>query len=546
MGASVNFIQTMFGHFTALPNKQLLIEVHGTTLVPTTGAEVMDLIERARGFIRAAGVKPGDRVGLLAPNATRWLASDLAIIAEGAMTVPLYSRQEPRQLAGMLADCSPSLLIVANAKLESAIRSEWQTACRIAHFDEVFAGHPVNDSPVSLRDNSPVTIIYTSGTSGEPKGVVLTAGNVDFMLPRVVAEIIKKTGARGEDDRVFHYLPFCFAGSRIVLWSQMFRANPIMMSTNLENLTAEIQTANPNFFLNVPVLLERMRAAVGKKIAEKGGIALMLYQKAVDAYARSYAGRLGVIDAMWLALARAIVFSQIKKSIASNLEFLICGSALLAEETQRWFEMIGIPVYQVYGLTETMGIVTIDNPGAVRPGRVGCAIQGCEVKASDEGELVCRGPNLFEGYWNRPEATAEVLHDGWFYTGDQVDIDGDGNIKILGRLRDILVPESGHNIAPEPLEAKIVEASDAVQQAMVVGHGRPYLTAVVTGPITDSALSAVIEKVNQGLPHYQRIRKVFHAPEPFSAEKNQLTGMQKLRRRAIETYYQKEIQNLYQ
>ncbi|MBN1654143.1 MAG: AMP-binding protein [Deltaproteobacteria bacterium] len=542
----MSFINTILNHFNAHPGKGFTVEVRGKDLTATSGAELLDLIERARGFMRNAGVKSGDRVALLAPNGTRWLASDLAVIAEGAITVPLYSRQQPRQLAAMLADCSPSLLIASDDKLESAIRESWTEPCRIVSYQELFAFQALNEPPFELGNDDPVTIIYTSGTSGEPKGVVLTSGNVDYMLVRVVAEIAKKTGDRGTDDRVFHYLPFCFAGSRIVLWSQMFRANPIMISTNLDNLVEEIKSANPNFFLNVPVLLERMRAAVGQRITATGGIGLTLYQKALAADARSLAGRLNIADKFWLKLAQSLVFSRIRRNIASNLEFLICGSALLAEETQRWFEMIGIPVYQVYGLTETMGIVTIDNPGAVKPGRVGCPIQGCEVRLTDEGELICRGPNLFAGYWNRPEATAQVLRDGWFYTGDQAEIDSEGNIKILGRLRDLLVPESGHNIAPEPLETKLVEASDAIQQAMVVGHGRPYLTAIVTGPVSDTELDSVMEKVNREVPHYQRIHKVYHAPEPFSAERDQLTAMQKLRRKAIEKYYEKEIQGMYQ
>ncbi len=542
----MTFVNTIMGKLTDEPRKAFLVEVQGKTLVTCTGAEIRQLIDRARASVRASGVKPGDRVAILAPNSARWVAADLAVIAEGGISVPLYSRQDPHQLAGMLKDCTPSLLMVADQELEEAIRSAWPDACRIVRFEEVFAAEPIADPFAPLEAQSPITIIYTSGTSGEPKGAILTVANIDFMLPRTAAKLDQATGHRPPNDRFFHYLPLCFAASRIACWSQLYRGNPVFLSTDLNKLVDEIAAVDPHYFLNVPALLVRIKSAVEQRVQERGGVALKLYTKGVEAYRHVEDGQSGAGDQLWLTAARKLAFAKIKKTIGPSLEFLICGSAPLSEETQRWFHMIGIPVYQAYGLTETTGIVSMDNPTAeVKPGRVGCAIDGCEARVTEEGELLCRGPNIFGGYWNRPEATDDVLSDGWFHTGDQVEMAEDGSLQIVGRLKDLLVPESGHNVAPEPLERKLMEASHGVEQAVVVGHGKPFLAAIVTGPADDAELEAVRQRLNAGLPHYQRIQKLFHAPEPFTVENQLLTANQKLRRRAIEQRYRDAIAGLY-
>jgi long-chain acyl-CoA synthetase len=207
--------------------------------------------------------------------------------------------------------------------------------------------------------------------------------------------------------------------------------------------------------------------------------------------------------------------------------------------------MIGMPVYQVYGLTETTGIVTIDDTKNVSLGRVGYAVPGCELKLSDEGELLCRGPNVFSGYWNRPEATAAVLVDGWLRTGDQAELDARGSLKVIGRVKDVIVPASGHNVAPAPIEDMLQQAAHGIQQAVVVGHGRPYLTALVTGDVDPALLDRALERINAGLPHYQRVRKLYRAPEPFTPENGLLTANQKLRRAMIEARYRDAIEEMY-
>jgi long-chain acyl-CoA synthetase len=540
----MSFVSEILAAAERRATQPLLVEIHGRRQVPMSGNGFLASVARARADLQRRGVAPGDRVALLGPNSARWVALDLAIVAHGAISVPLYSRQDPKQLAGMLRDAEASLLIAADDALADAMAEHVPASCSIARYDEVWADEQVLHGAAPSLAHEPVTIIYTSGTSGEPKGVLLTTSNIDFMLDVTVERIARMTGTGRAEDRVFHYLPFCFAGSRIMLWSQLRRGNPLFLSTDLGNLQEEMKTAAPHYFLNVPVLLERIKAGVETKLAAKGGVLHALYRRAMRA-ATDPAEQLGVADRAALALAQRVLFPRIKQLLGANLEFLVCGSAPLSEQTQRWFQLLGLPIYQVYGLTETTGIVTIDDTEHVVAGRVGHAVPGCEMRVSDGGELLCRGPNIFPGYWRRPEASAEILRDGWFHTGDQAELDANGCLKIIGRLKDVIVPASGHNVAPAPLEDRLQRAAAGIEQVVVVGHGRPYLTALVTGDIAESELDAVCAAVNAALPHYQRLRKAYRVPEPFTPDNGMLTANQKLRRNAIEARYRDAIEEMY-
>jgi long-chain acyl-CoA synthetase len=541
----MSFVNAILERSRAAGSRPMLYEVRGSELVAQSGRDLCGEVARARGFLRARGVVAGNRVALLGPNSARWVSIDLAVLAESAICVPLYARQEPRELAGILRDCDPTVVLVDGDSLALAVAEAWPERSRIVLYDEVLAGAPVMDPPRTIAPADPVTIIYTSGTSGEPKGAVLSEANVDYMLGVTVRELAAMSGAERDEDRVFHYLPFCFAGSRIMLWSQLHRGNPLAMSTDLTNLQQELQTAAPHYCLNVPALLERIRNGVIQRLRTIGGPVFALYERAASAYARSK-DPAAVLDRAALWVAQRALFPRIKRMIGANLEFLACGSAMLGEDTQRWFQMIGIPVYQVYGLTESTAIITIDDTRRVQLGRVGRAIAGCELRVTEQGELLCRGPNVFLGYWNRPEATAAVLRDGWLHTGDQADIDVAGNVKIAGRVKEVLVPASGHNVAPAPLEQRLLAASDRVEQAVVLGHGRPYLTALVSGRVDDAELDRIRDHVNAQLPHYMRLRRLYRTPEPFTAENGMLTANQKLKRSAIEERYRQAIEQMYQ
>ena len=551
----MNFLQTIFSNLSRSPQKTVLQEVREDGLHSVSGAGLLNWIGQARHRLREAGLRPGDRCGLLGPNSSRWVAMNLAIMAEGAMAVPLYSRQAPDELVAMMKDCGVSLLCCAGPSEIEAIRSCWSDPPPVLDYSQALeeAGPDAGDAGEIGAGDPPgqlqvVTIIYTSGTSGEPKGVMLHGDNIGFMLQRTTArleELMQDVPGNG-DDRVFHYLPLCFAGSWILLLTCLYRNNNLMLSTDLNRLADEWKLARPQYMLNVPALLERIRTGVEEKIGSAGGVGSLLFSRGQLAWLRRQENGSRLLDSVWLALARRLVFAKIRDRIGSGLRALICGSAPLAEETQQFFQMIGIPVLQVYGLTETTAICTMDDVHQVTAGRVGPAIRGIEMRLSEEGEILVRGPNIFAGYWNRPEANREVFREGWFRTGDQGEVDAAGNWKIVGRMKNIIITTGGHNISPEPIEQRLLEALPASTQVMVVGNGRKYLSALLTGPVSREESARVIEEVNQQLPHYRRVHRVHIAAEPFSIENGLLAANGKQRRAAIESHFREAIEALYQ
>jgi long-chain acyl-CoA synthetase len=547
----IPFIGEIFAQLQAAGDIRILAEIRGGQITGVTGSELLELVRKARTFIASKMFQSGERCGLLAANSIHWVAMDLALMAEGLIVVPLYSRQAPAELVAMMRDCSPSLLCCGDAALREGIAEIWPDAPPQFLFDEIFAGvHGVQLERPQMGKDSPVTIIYTSGTSGEAKGVVLTAANVGFMLERTserLSELMasSSSGSAGQD-RIFHYLPFTFAASWIALLTFLKQRSLVTINMDLAKIASDMRTVAPDYFLNVPQLLERMRRAVDEQLWQTGGVAQAIYARAKAAWARRHEGQTEAGDAIWLGLANRLVFPAIrKKMIGRNLKALICGSAPLSEETQLYFMMLGIRVLQVYGLTETTAICTMDDPNRVEVGRVGPAIPGMEMRLGENDEIVVRGPNVFSGYWNRPEQTAEALRGGWFHTGDQGEVNAEGNWRIAGRIKNLIILGSGHKISPEPIESAIAGNVPGAQQVVVVGNGRGYLSAIVTGSVKPEHVQSALDVVNPQLPHYKQVRAFVVRDEAFSIESGMLTVNGKLKRDAIAVRMKDEIEDMY-
>jgi long-chain acyl-CoA synthetase len=547
------FVGEIFSQLKAAAGTTVLQEIRAGTVTGVTGGEFLELVGQARTFLVSKGLKKGDRCGLLAANSIRWMAVDLAAMSEGLIVVPLYFRQAPSELIAMMKDSTLSLVCCGDVTLHDGIRQNW-TGVNWPEppphflFDEIFAGGEgvALDRP-QVGDSDAVTIIYTSGTSGEAKGVVLAAANVGFMLGCTSARLDLLMGGPSGQDRVFHYLPLSFCASWIAVLTFLMRGSLVTFNTDLTKIPSDMPAAAPHYFLNVPQLLERMRRGVDEQIAQKGGLARAIYLRAKAAWARQKEKGSKTGDALWLWLANTIVFPAIrKKMVGGNLKALICGSAPLPSETQDYFTMLGIPVLQVYGLTETTGICTMDDPEHVAPGGVGPAIPGIEMRLAENDEIVVRGPNVFPGYWNRPQQTADVLRDGWFHSGDQGEIDASGNWRIVGRIKNLIVLGSGHKIAPEVVEEEIARHLPDAQQVVVIGNGRGYLAAIVTGSVTGEQVQAALDAVNPELPHYKQVRAFRLRPEPFSMENGMLTANGKLKRDVIAERMKSEIDKIYQ
>ncbi len=548
------FLEQIFASLERSGDAIVLQELRDGQTVSLSARQLLAQVLAARAYLRRLRLRKGDRCALLAHNSMQWVAMDLAIMAEGLTVVPLYARQAPAELVAMMKDCWPSVIACGDKSLADAIVEAWPEAPPHFLFENVFVRgrEPVESPAVAVKEQDVVTVIYTSGTSGEAKGVMLNAGNIGYMLgctsgrlDQLMRDDPAKKHAR--QDAVFHYLPLCFAGSWIMMLTCLLRGSKLTLNTDLGKIAAEMRLAAPDYFLNVPALLERMRKAVDEQLWKTGGFPLKVYGKAKGAWVRRQEGKSSAGDGIWLGMANRLVFPTIRqKMIGGKLRALICGSAPLSVETQLFFMMLGIPVLQVYGLTETTAICTMDDPEVpVTPGRVGPAISGTEMKIAENGEIVVRGPNIFPGYWNRSEETEKVLRDGWFHTGDQGEVDANGNWKIMGRIKNLIILGSGHNVAPEPIEDKILRELPETIQVVVVGNGRGYLAALVTGKVSGEKTQAALDRVNPGLPHYKQVRAFHLVEEAFTIENGLLTANGKLKRDLIAQRFRDEIDAMY-
>lgn len=548
-----NFLESIFAQLKRADDRVVLREIRGETFVSVTGRELLAQVQRGRSYVRKFGLLPGDRCALLGVNSIYWVAVDLALMAEGVVVVPLYSRQAPAELMSMMKDCEPRLLIAGSDELGDGAVQSWSDRPHRVVMEEVLRAAPareeVREAPNTLADNDVVTIIYTSGTSGEAKGVCLNVGNVTHMLRCTTERLDQLMGAANEPDRVLHYLPLNFAGSWILLLSCLLRESVLTLSTDLNNLADEIGVTAPNYFLNVPTLLERVRRGALESIGKQPFPIRALFKRAKASWERqaeAKPGRLGGMDALWLALGRRLIFGKIREKFGAHLRALICGSAPLAVETQQFFMMLGIPVLQVYGLTETTAICTMDNPTfPVEPGYVGQAISGIEMKLGENEEILVCGPHIFPKYWNKPAETELVLKDGWFHTGDQGEVSKTGNWRISGRIKNLIILNSGHNVAPEPIEEKIGQLLQGAQQVVVVGNGRGNLCALISGDVAAGDAQKAIDVVNADLPHYRQVRNFTVLSDLFVAGDGLLTANGKLRRDAIDRRFSAEIAAMY-
>lgn len=548
-----NFLAHIFEKLQRSLERTVLREVRGDQFVSVTGRELLTQIERARVWLRAACLEAGDRCGIIAANSIHWIAADLALMAEGIVVVPLYHRQTPGELVDMLKDCQPRLVLTGDAETSAALTTAWPELPMCAVLAQLFADETAAPDPSPLRqrpDSELLTIIYTSGTSGEPKGVCLSVGNLNHMTGCTTERLDQLMGPGkklpSEPDQIFLYAPMNFAASWMLMLSAFFRESVLTLSTNLAKLADEIRVSAPHYFLNVPTLLERVKHGVEENIAKQPVPIRALYVRARSAWQRQHVGRGAALDSLWLAVGRKLIFAKVKQRFGPNLRALICGSAPLAPETQQFFLMLGIPVLQAYGLTETTALCTLDDPRVpVEPGYVGPTISGIEMQLADDDEIIVRGPNIFTGYWNRPEETAKVLRDGWFHTGDQGEVNVRGNWRIIGRIKNLVVLNTGHKFAPEPIEDKLAQLLPSAEQVVLVGNDRSYVCLLITGKVKPNAVQSAIDAINPDLPHYRQIRNFRILPDTFTAETGLLTGMGKIKRQAIAKRYDAEINSMY-
>ncbi|GAA1854474.1 AMP-dependent synthetase/ligase [Pseudonocardia ailaonensis] len=480
-----------------------------------TSARVLaGLVRSVAAGLVADGVRPGDRVALFGGNTPEWLVLDLAVLATGAVTVPIYPTSSPAQVAHVLSD-SGAARVLAETPAQAAMSGGELFGDAVARLAVTAAPTP---DPDAVGADDVATIVYTSGTTGAPKGCVLThrnlfaaAGNVVALLPELFA---------APDASTLLFLPLSHVFGRVAAHGCLWAGVRTGLLASAAELTAELPRFRPSFLVLVPYALEKLR-----KGARAAGLTPALEAEAVEAGA-DWSGP--VADALRAALG-------------GRLAHVICGGAALDPTTAAFTEALGVRVLGAYGLTETACGVSMSAPGAVKAGRVGRALPGSEVLIAEDGEILVRGDQVSPGYW---PLTGEP--EPWLRTGDLGSLDREGYLAITGRRKEIIVTSGGKNVAPEPLEDRI-RLHPGIAHAVVVGEGRSYVTALVflePGASPDGVQDAV-DDANSLVSRAESVRRWAIVPGALSIADGTLTPSLKLRRAVVAERYAEQVASLY-
>ena len=536
----------------------------------TIGTFHREVVAVAKGLV-ASGVHPGDRVALLSKTRYEWTLLDYAIWWAGAVTVPIYETSSVAQIAWILSDSGAVGCVAesaehvervnAAASQAPGLRSVWSLES-----DAVTAltatGDGVTDAELEARratltSDTPATLIYTSGTTGRPKGCVLTHGNFRSELAGALERLPELFGREGASTLLF--LPLAHVFARIIQIGAIRSGAKLGHTADVRDLVQHLGEFQPSFVLAVPRVFEKVfNTASTKAWADGKG---PIFDKAVaTAIAHSRAqvdgGRPSMVLRARHAFFDRLVYSKLRDALGGQAEWAISGGAPLGERLAHFYRGIGVTVLEGYGLTETTAALSVNTPDAQRVGTVGKPFPRTEVRVGDDGELLFRGPQVFGGYWNNPEATAEAIDtDGWFATGDIGDVDDDGYVRITGRKKEILVTAGGKNVAPAVLEDR-VRAHPVVSQCLVVGDGKPFVAALVTidpegwdGPLDSPQLKAkvqeAIDDANAQVSQAESIRKFIVLDEDWTEENGYLTPSFKVKRHAVVRDFHDMVEALY-
>ena len=536
--------------------------------------------ELAAGFL-SLGIGRGDRVALLGRTRLEWALCDWALISIGAQVVPIYPTSSPLECAYILGNSGARFLVCEDAAQEAKIapaRSEIEALERVIVMEGerrhdalslhdlreegrnrlASAPRAVADARGELGPEDVLTIVYTSGTTGPPKGCVLTHRNYRVMVEMVLA-VEDVLQAR---DVVLLHLPLAHTFARLVEFAAPAVGATIAFCPEATAVPTALREVRPTVFPSVPRLYEKIAAAVQAGLEEQQGtrrrLAVWALRVGARASARRQSGRsLPFPLAAELALADRLVLAKVRARLGGRLRHAVSGGAPLARETAEFFHSLGVLVLEGYGLTECTAAATFDRPDRYRFGTVGPALPGVEISIAGDGEVLVRGENVFGGYFRDEEATRSVLTpDGWLRTGDVGEIDDDGFLTITDRKKDIIVTAGGKNVSPQNIESAL-KVSRYVSEALVIGDRRPYLVALLcldhdevrkvaeTDEEVRALVHSAVEEVNAERGEAEQIRRFAILPRDFSSEAAELTPTLKIRRHVAEQHFRREIEALY-
>jgi long-chain acyl-CoA synthetase len=534
--------------------------------------------------LRNWGISKGDRIAIIGENRPEWTIADFAIALSGAVVVPLFPTLSADQTKFLLQDSGARAAFVSTKKqLKKLLSIAGETGIQqIVLMDRpesdqaerdqpnarpVASMHEIMDRGISpdpefesaasrIASDDLASIIYTSGTTGVPKGVMLTHSNLATNLSFSLSEYDV-----GPGDSSMSFLPLSHITARHVDFAVLYRGGTLAYVSSVDQLPAAIKEIQPTFFVAVPRVYEKIHAQL--EVKTKG-----FPKKWIYAWAKSVgnshkkeilAGR--VPHSLNWKLANRLIYSKLRSAMCTRVKVFISGGAPLGYNLADWYATMGIRIHEGYGLTETSPVIAVNTPGAHRIGTVGRPLKNIEVRIAEDGEILVRGPSIFQRYWQRPEETAAAFADGWFKTGDVGNLDGEGFLSVTDRKKDLIKTSGGKFIAPQPIENSLMHNS-LVAEAVVFGDQRKSAGVLIAPsfPVLEKWASennvpfasrqelvenskvrtlyqSIVNQVNAKLADFEKLRKVFLIPEELRVEDGMLTASMKLRRRTVEEKY---------
>lgn len=573
-------------HRRDTPGKTMFAIRDGAGWSDVSAKDFADQVDAlAKGFI-AAGVTPGQAIGIMSRTRYEWTLTDFALWAAGAIPVPIYETSSPDQVEWILKDSGAAGVVLETEKHASALAGVAADLSGLAHtwiidngdLDALAAsgasGASADDATLTtaradVNRATVATIIYTSGTTGRPKGVELTHGNFLDLAENTVEKLSGVVSADGASTLLF--LPLAHVFARLIEVLCVQAGAKMAHSADIKTLLDDFASFKPTFILAVPRVFEKVyNSAEAKAVAGgKGNIFAKAADTAIAWSEAQEAGSVGFGLKAKHAVFDNLVYGKLRDAMGGQVQYAVSGGAPLGTRLGHFFRGIGVTILEGYGLTETTAPISVNLPERLKVGTVGPPLPGSGIRIAEDGEILVKGVQVFNGYRNNPEATAEAIRDGWFHTGDIGELDEDGYLKITGRKKEILVTAGGKNVAPAVLEDRL-RAHPLISQCIVVGDQKPFIAALLTldeemlpgwaanhglegitpaKARTDETVLAELQKAvddaNSAVSKAESIRKFVVLESDFTEESGHLTPSLKLKRNVVMRDYADEVDALY-